>query len=450
MDKVLATIKKHNMLSEGDTVVIGLSGGADSVFLMYALLWLKDMYGLCFRAVHINHGIRGDEALRDENFVVDLCERMSIPLEVHKLDVKKEAILRRISEEEAGRIVRYAAFEKAAESCGGVKIAVAHNKNDSAETVLLNLCRGSGLSGLSGIPPVRGRVIRPLIDTSREEIEAFLHEHNISYVDDSTNSELVYSRNVIRQVIFPALREQINANALENIKNCADIAREEDGYLNNLALDGFEKCRVSDGLNITRLKEYPEVLQKRIIRVALKENSSLRNISSFHIKEILKLTHGISGKTVQLPDGIIARREFTELVFADKVQGHKDFYYDLVYNKVVYVKELDVYVKASPEQMDGGLSFFVCSGAVGLAARNRRPGDVIYFSSIGGHKKIKDFFIEQKIPADDRDKILLIAADSEVLWLTGLKRDVFSAAPVCKDNRAYEKIHIKIWKGNGS
>lgn len=447
VEKVLASIKKYNMLQTGESVIIGLSGGADSVALTLALVEIKSIYQLNLKTVHINHGLRGDEALRDENFVVNLSDNLKIPVETYFFDVLKEAKLRGLSCEEAGRLVRYEAFMKAAEALGGAKIAVAHNKNDSAETIIFNLCRGSGLLGLAGIPPVRGNIIRPLIDIEREEIEAYLKEKNAAHIEDSTNSTLCYTRNVIRQMVIPLLKERVNANSVENINNFSHLARDEDLFLNSLARDGYISCLKNEGLDIEKLKSYPETLQKRIIRIALGKFAALRDISFIHIDEILKLTRGISGKTVLLPGQFSVKRDFGLLTFINKTEKKQDFYYDLVYNKTVYVKEADLYVQASKTMLEGSLPFYITDTLAGLTARNRRPGDRIYFKSIKGRKKIKDFFIEHKIPSNERDKILLIAEGPDILWLADGKRNIFADIPENADIDRLTKVYIRVWKG---
>ena len=214
--KVTAFIEDNRLLENGDTVIVALSGGADSVTLLHILNSIKELYNLTLRAAHLNHGIRGEEADRDEDFVRKLCESMGVPLDVRREDIPAIAKESGKSEELCGREVRYAFFDALCEQYGA-KIATAHNRDDHAETVLWNLVRGAGLSGLCGIPVRRGGIIRPLLGCSRAQIEAYCAENQLAYVTDSTNLTAAYTRNRIRLEVMPILR-QLNENAEGNIK----------------------------------------------------------------------------------------------------------------------------------------------------------------------------------------------------------------------------------------
>ena len=253
-EKVLSYIRTHNMLAPGQRVVAGLSGGADSVCLLSLLADLREEYSLELRAVHVHHGLRGEEADRDAAFSRELCRSLGVPFSLAFVNVKEEAGKRRISEEEAGRILRYQVFEreagrweqelrreKTAEPAGSqpesVKIAVAHHGDDSAETILYQLFRGSGLKGLSGIPPARGNIIRPLLCAERREIIAYLEEKGLPFVTDSTNLENDYARNKIRNQILPMAVQEINQGAADHIRRAGELIGEADRFF-----DGLPKC----------------------------------------------------------------------------------------------------------------------------------------------------------------------------------------------------------------
>ncbi len=215
--KVLSFMKKNHMTDRGDSVLAAVSGGADSVCLLLLLREMAAELGIKVFAFHMNHGIRGAEADRDERFVMELCERLNIPLTVAHEKVEEYAAERGLSGEEAGRILRYHHLGETAEKYQCAKIAVAHHEDDDAETVLLNLFRGSGLAGLSGIRPVRENIIRPLLCVSRKEIEGYLNEQELSWCEDSTNKENDYTRNKIRNELLPWVTENINSRAAEHI-----------------------------------------------------------------------------------------------------------------------------------------------------------------------------------------------------------------------------------------
>jgi tRNA(Ile)-lysidine synthase len=466
IEKVLSDIKRFAMLNGGENVVVGLSGGADSVFLVSALLRLKDILKINLRAVHINHSLRGAESLRDEEFVVDLCKRLNVSVKVYTFDINKEAAMLGLSVEEAGRKIRYGAFNREAHLMGGAKIAVAHSKNDSAETVILNLCRGSGLSGVTGIAPVRGNVIRPLINISRGEIELYLNENNIPFVTDSSNFSLKYARNAVRNVVIPALAKHVNPAVLENVIKFADLAHADDAFLTGLARKGLTACYREGGIVIEELLNYHEVLQKRIIREWLRgenpsdnENSAknaktaeylLKNIGSCHIEEILSLLNSVSGKKTVLPGGVIVKREFDKIKIENDKIG-QDFFYILHYNSTIFVKESGLTVQVSLSELEGGKPVYLkkeTAANKNLCVRNRRNGDSIFFSGIGGHKKLKDLFIEKKLARALRSRVPIMASGSEVLWLRVLWKDIFASPPPDTLINRYEKIYVRIREGN--
>ena len=228
--KVLSFMKKNHMTDRGDSVLAAVSGGADSVCLLLLLHEMAAELGIKVFAFHMNHGIRGAEADRDERFVMELCERLNIPLTVAHEKVEEYAAERGLSGEEAGRILRYHHLGETAEKYQCAKIAVAHHEDDDAETVLLNLFRGSGLAGLSGIRPVRENIIRPLLCVSRKEIEEYLNEQELSWCEDSTNKENDYTRNKIRNELLPWVTENINSRAAEHILAVSEFAAQADAY----------------------------------------------------------------------------------------------------------------------------------------------------------------------------------------------------------------------------
>ena len=231
MEKVLDYIRKNGMVQRGDRIIAGVSGGPDSVCLLFLLDKYKETLGISLEVVHMEHGIRGKESLEDAAFVENFCRKLAIPCHTYHRDIPKLAREWKCSGEEAGRRARYEAFEEVRGKNGGTKIAVAHNRNDQAETVLFHLVRGSGLSGLSGIRPVRGNIIRPLLCLTREEIEDLLRKENLPFRTDATNLETDYARNRIRLNILPLLREELNPRTCEHLAETAERLALAEDYL---------------------------------------------------------------------------------------------------------------------------------------------------------------------------------------------------------------------------
>lgn len=267
IEKIRSTAEKYNMLRKGDTVVCGLSGGADSVCLLLALRELADDMDFFLEAIHINHCLRGEESDGDEQFCRELCCRIDIPFIAVSCNVREYAAKNRLSCEEAAREMRYEAFRCHTE---GKKLATAHNADDNLETMLLNIIRGTGLKGISGIPPVRDNIIRPLIAVSRTEIEEYLHNIGQNFVTDSSNLTDDYTRNKIRHNIIPLMKE-INGSLTETTVRTAEVLRSENDLIEEIVAEAMEKC-LQNGV-FHGLSGYNEVVRRRCIAKYLSANS---------------------------------------------------------------------------------------------------------------------------------------------------------------------------------
>jgi len=320
-----ATVEKYSMLNAGDSVIIGLSGGADSVCLLYFLLEKKRELELELFAVHINHGLRGEDADADAQFCAEVCTAVGIEIEIVKANAAEFAKNERLSIEEAGRELRYKAFNDAVTRFNANKIAVAHNADDNAETVLLRLIRGTGIAGLGGIPPVNKKVIRPLIEISRNEIEKHLLDNNISWATDLTNLNNDFTRNKVRNKLIPALNE-FNPSIMPTLNRLAGICREENGYIEEIALMAFNRC--TDGmvfvgansvrppvLDVPSLKNEHPVIQRRVIRMAIAASGITKDVSSVHIERVMGLLNLHTGKQVPVVGGLFAKRFKNKVVF---------------------------------------------------------------------------------------------------------------------------------------
>lgn len=309
-------MKQNHMAEPGDGVLAAVSGGADSVCLLFVLKALEDSLGIRVATFHLNHGLRGEEADHDEAYVRKLCERLQIPLKVVREDVAGYAKERGISEEEAGRILRYKWLEKTAEEFDCRRIATAHHKDDQTETVLMNLLRGSGLRGLGGIRPVREfsgerTLIRPLLCMNRQEIEAYLLEERESWCEDSTNRELIYARNKVRNVLIPWLRENVNDRAEEHILKTAAFASQADEYFSlqaeKLLGDGFgEKTNLVVEIDTEIFDSQPDIMKSYLVRAMIaRVTGNAKDISARHIEAVSALSGPGGGTSADLPLSLI-------------------------------------------------------------------------------------------------------------------------------------------------
>ena len=268
--KIKATIRRYDMLRETETVIVGLSGGADSTALLHVLLSLREEMGISLMACHINHNLRGEESDGDERFVKDLCQKLQIPLTVFSIDVKGEAV-KHESLEETARKKRYECFERLCRE-HGARLATAHTASDNAETLLINMIRGTGTKGLSGIPPVRDYIIRPLIRCTREEIEEYCSKKSIPFVTDSSNLTDDYTRNKIRHKVIPLLKE-FNPSLIDGISRMTAIVGDDADFLDEYAYEKAEECYKDGKYDSRFLCSLPKAVRCRIIASALKEKN---------------------------------------------------------------------------------------------------------------------------------------------------------------------------------
>ena len=289
--KVWEYIREHEMISEGDKIVVGLSGGADSVFLFFIMLGLKERMNVEFVCVHVHHGIRGEEADRDKRFVEELCREYGIVERTFCYKVKEIVKERRISEEEVGRILRYESFRKVMTELAYNKIAVAHNLGDQAETIIHHLCRGSGLDGLAGIEPVTGEIIRPLLCLDKKEIERWLTQKGKEWKVDSTNLTGDYTRNRIRGEVLPLLEDKVNKEAVAHIAACGEALLEVKRYINKRGIEAYHKMVEEKegeiGILLEEWEKEDVVIQKKVWILAIEKMASGRkDITSKHIQAL--------------------------------------------------------------------------------------------------------------------------------------------------------------------
>ena len=306
-NKVIETIKKYGLIQAKDKIVLGVSGGPDSITMLDILRQIQEEFDFEIVVAHINHMIR-KEAIQDEEYVKKYCEKNSIEFFVKRIDVMSVANNRKIGTEEAGRFVRYDFFDEVLKQTGSNKIAIAHNKNDKIETIIMHLLRGSGLSGLKGIEPIRENVIRPLIECERKEIEKYCDENRLEPRIDKTNFENDYTRNKIRNIVIPYIEKELNPNIIETIDRLSEVVKKEDRYLEKVALDVYDKILIKQEpgqimLELKGFNEQDEVIKSRIILYTVKKLfGSSQGIEKIHINDIIKLCNNNIGNKYLTPN----------------------------------------------------------------------------------------------------------------------------------------------------
>lgn len=431
LEKVRRTIETYNMLKKGDKVVIGFSGGPDSLCLLHILLSLKDEYELSLYAVHINHMIRGEEALRDEEFARSFCENNGIEFYVKREDVNSLAKELKMSSEEAGRKVRYDFFNEVLQSVSGSKIALAHNLNDNGETIIMRLLRGTSLSGMGGISPSRDNIIRPLINSTREEIEGYCEEKHLNPVIDSTNLQEVYTRNKIRLNVIPYIQENFNKNILENLHTNSKIARDEEDFIVSLVKETTKGIKVGNEYSIKKFNDLHIAMKRRVIRNIIgKSLKSLNGIESKHIENILLLlSKGESGKRLDIKKGLVLSINYEFFnIFKNESNSVQNFQSENILNGVVinnyYIKG-SIINKGDMEVNDSSVKYFDYEKTGSeVLVRHRLNGDYIYLKGLRGKKKLKDVFIDMKINREVRESLPIIAVGNEVLTIIGVRDSV--------------------------
>lgn len=425
-DAVKQTIETHQLLDKGDGVIVGLSGGADSSALLVVLKKLSAQLDLKLAAIHVNHQLRGEEALRDQYFSEQLCKRLEIPIKVVNLDVSALAKEKGISFELAGREVRYDAFETYRLELGYQKIAVAHHLNDQAETVLQRLIRGSGLEGLAGMRPRRDSVIiRPLLYVSRSDIEAFCQSEKIEIMVDHTNLETEYSRNFIRLRLIPQIDQRFQTSVSETISRTAALLAQDADFF-EIQVDALWRDLVIQEsgtyqMKCSELMGLHPALQGRLIRRLFKAISGqTTDLSHVHVSQILRICSGNEEKcfvykyVAFTACGGLLRTTMTgqERTCQHKNENKPNIVIETVTdlrNMGIKKEEMAIYVDASA--IKGQLSL-----------RHRQSGDRFKPWGMMGHKKLKDFFVDLKVPREERDQIWLLCDEEKILWVCGWRQ----------------------------
>ncbi len=453
--KVELYMEKHGMVREGDRIIAGVSGGADSVCLFLILQEYCKKKGAELIVVHMNHGIR-KEASADEKYVEKMCKEAGVTCHIFREDIPAYAKEKGIGTEEAGRMARYAAFEKIREPFGDRgKIAVAHNRNDQAETTLFHMLRGSGVSGLAGILPVRERIIRPLLCVERKEIEEYLSGKGVEWCIDLTNEENTYTRNKLRNVVFPYFEKEICKQSIRHVANVAEEMAGIRSFLEELTDRAEESVFLykTDRIDIDREKfmQQHEVIRKQLLLRAFSYLIPARkDFTAVHVKDLLELFEKNSGKQIPLPYGLYAVREFDKIVIRHKeaekceraavtvtipgrivCENGEEIEFSLLTDKI--------YPKIPQKTYTKWFDYDKIQSC--LVLRNRQPGDYLVINDDGGRKTIKQYFIEEKIPCANRGNKLLLADEKHILWVIGMR--ISEAYKVTDQTKTILQVKIK-------
>lgn len=469
-------IRKYGMIEEHDVVIAGVSGGADSVCLLFVLCGLQEKLGFQVKVCHVNHGLRGREADADEAYVKELCARLKVPCRFFHENVELIAAKRKQSLEEAGRTVRREAFGTMCREDGGTKIATAHHRDDNAETVLLNIARGTGLKGLCGIRPVQGKWIRPLLSSDRDQIESFLKKQGLTWCTDATNEEDEYTRNRIRHNILPAMKEQVNAGVIRHLEELSIQSLEVWEYLEQGVQAARKRCvytgeesktsyaggegkepvviRISE----TEFKEEAPAVQKQLIKECIAVvRGGEKDIGAVHLKAVAELLGRPCGKRLDLPGGVIAERTYDGIVIRKRRKTEEEkagtvrevrlnipgdtFLPDGIHRvkcRFADISEKDKAKEIPQKSYTKLIDYDIIKH--GLSVRTRQSGDYLAVNEEGKCQKLKSWFINEKIPRGLRDEMLLVADGHHIVWIPG--RRMSCACQI--SNRTKRILEIKI------
>lgn len=454
-------ILQHTMIENGETVLVAVSGGADSLALLYGLHALSVQLNCHLHVVHLNHALRCD-ADADAEFVREQAGRLELPFTGNTVELPRLIKQWNLSVEAAGRKVRYQFYEDVAKEIGATKVALGHHKDDTAETVLMNLFRGAGAPGLKGISPVRAGlcdmgtlqatplIIRPLGGFTRQEIEAFLASMNLVPRHDSTNTDKRYLRNRIRHELMPLLERNYNPNIKTGLSRTAEVLGAESEYLDMVAREAFDACRLKQRSKESAAKracttvpvdlvldrnvflQYHIALQRRILRHSIAD--MLGQVSDFYFAPCQSILNLITGDAPNaafaLPNGLQFRRAYARLIFERNPVEKGDFAYPLVVPGKTFISALNTEITAYIGDISPGDAIIVPDGRfeavfdydtidLPLTIRNRRVGDRFQPYGLRGTKKIKDFLIDAKVPRCERNSIPMLVLGDKILWLIG-------------------------------
>lgn len=439
LNKVINTINENEMINNGDGIIVALSGGPDSMCLLHVLYSLKERYDLTLYAAHINHMLRGAESDKDEEVCREFCKSTGIEFFSRSVDIDTMAVERGISTEMAGRDARYEFFEELLERLGADKVAVAHNLNDQAETLLMRLMRGTGIEGLVGIKPVRDEIfIRPIINITRDEIEEYCEVNSLPARIDKTNFEPIYSRNKIRLELIPYIEKNFNSDIITTLSRMCELIKKDEDFIQENVTKLFEKvCDISEEKVIIysdAFNLHPAVTSRIIRKALLIFKGDINNLQSIHIENVIKIQNSSTGKFTIVPKDIVITNVYGNIEITKKVQKSKDK--KLLSGECInlilgdnYVEEMGINIKiklvSDYKSMNfkgkENIKYFNYDGVNNISVRVRRNGDKFTPIGMKGSKKLKDIFMDLKIPREERSLVPLLCFDEDISWIVGYK-----------------------------
>lgn len=449
IDEVRIALTRYRMLEPGCLVLVGVSGGPDSVALLYVLSLLGDEYKVCLHVAHLNHALRGEDAEQDVVYVRRIANSLGVGFTARRRDIRELARKEGLSEEVAGRRERYSMFIEVAREIGASRVALGHNRDDQVETVLMRFLRGSGIEGLSGIPPMRKlaeglAVIRPLINVPRKDIEEYCRNEHLQPRCDRTNLEPMYLRNRLRFFLLPLLETEFNPGIRNVLARTAEVCRDDSVYLESQGQKMFETiARKNDSVEIPSdvLRDMAPALRRRVLRSAIRSACGhLEGIEYIHINQMEELlAQGRTGSELDLPGDlrvglgygvlyVTRQREVDEKPFVTEVcvPGTTEIPEANCTLEVRIADRDDVQAEMRQAWSDkvAFLGYFDYNKMVlPLYVRSRLPGDAFKPLGLQGTKKVKDFFISEKVPRSIRGKVPILVSGGEIAWIIGMRPD---------------------------
>lgn len=434
--KIRLNLEKLN-LGEKEKLLLAVSGGPDSMAMLFAMKNISETMGFKLFIAHVNHGVRGELALRDQVFVEKTAKELNIPYYTKNVDMVAYGKELGISSEDAGRLLRYGFFREVLSNLGGGYICVAHNKNDQAETVLLRILRGTGVEGLKAMELISGDIIRPLINVERTEIEDYIRDNKIETMLDHTNLQAIYSRNKVRLELIPYIQENFNPNIIDSLCRLSEIASWEMEIINKVVEKKFNLLvkNISSNSIIFKGDEFlseDDSIKRKLIRRGIHHIlGHLNGIQEVNVGTVLDLfNNGITGKAIHLPNNLMARISYNDYVIKTRKEEAKDPNIYKLHMGVNRIEKLNMIVEISNvgekdiNFSDKSIKYFNKDMIHGdISIRFRADGDRFVPFGGRGTKKIKDYFIDKKIPKDKRDMTPIIVDEEKILWIVGLSID---------------------------
>ncbi|MDV4150262.1 tRNA lysidine(34) synthetase TilS [Clostridium sp. AL.422] len=455
INKVKAFIIENNLIQIGDRILVALSGGPDSVCLLNVLYELREDFNIEIAAAHVNHMLRGEEAFKDEEYARNICKNLNVKFFSTRIDINEVSKQKGISHELAGREERYKFFQLIIKENGYNKIAVAHNANDQAETVIMNMMRGTAIEGLCGIRSKReGGIIRPILCLSRGEIEHYCKINNLAPRIDKSNFENIYSRNKVRLDILPYMKNNFNEDIIETINRMANLLQIDNDFIEKECNNYYKKYCTNNGNKLIISKSAfsieRAILTRLIKRAFIEFTGKYTNFEMKHIYEVISLANNSTNKKINLPYGVIAENIYGDIYFKIRENKNKE-----LKEVILNINELD---SNSIEFGNYSINFAIISNKKNiefsnnvlikffdydkikerLIIRKRINGDKMIPLGMKGTKKVKDIFIDLKIPIEKRDEIPVLCFDNEIAWLVGYK--VSESFKITKETKSIIKI----------